>query len=315
MRGSRIFAGLVIIALIAIALIYLEDHGYLTNPKVDNIGQFKTDETAPKPDVPVTTSSADTSTENAPGMPAAKEVPPLGTAGATNAAPENEGYTTAEQAAANIPTKPAASRTQYVDAQGNACRPIQVPVPVQQHVVHHYRRRPMPDNWTYRPTATYSTPCGMIHETAAGQRVVNLQPGMILNIALNQTLSTGEDSVPGQMFTGYLVGPITYCGEVIVPAGAAVQGSLVGSHRHHLAQEDESVLQLRLSALDANGYRVPLAAYSDNRRGPDDVHYKTTGYMDDPNYVETTHTTNHDITLPAQSVVTFYLQGTTPVYF
>jgi hypothetical protein len=37
--------------------------------------------------------------------------------------------------------------------------------------------------------------------------------------------------------------------------------------------------------------------------------------MNDPNYIETTHTSNRDVTLPAQSVVSFWLQGSTAVYF
>jgi hypothetical protein len=310
MRGSRIFAGLVIIALIAIALIYLEDRGVFSNSNVDRLGLLKSNDTMPKPatDTDKPPISADGQT------PPATVAPPDTTTPATPAASTtttNEAVATAQDAANNVPTRPGASKTVYVDSQGNVCRPIQEPV-----VVHHYHhRRIIRDNWTYQPAmGRISTPCGVIHQTATGQRVVNLQSGMVLNIALNQPLST-MDTTTGQDFTGYLVGPITYCGEVIVPAGATVEGTVMSSRRHTRGQEDDSVLQLRLSAMDANGYRVPLVATSSNRRSPDDVHYKTTNYMNDPNYIETTHTSSHDVMLPAQSVVSFWLQGSTPVYF
>ena len=47
MRGSRIFAGLVIIALIAIGLIYLEDKGVFSNASVDRIGLLKSNDVEP----------------------------------------------------------------------------------------------------------------------------------------------------------------------------------------------------------------------------------------------------------------------------
>jgi hypothetical protein len=232
----------------------------------------------------------------------------------------HEAIRTAQQAAVNVPTKPGAA-VQYVDAQGNACRPVQIETH-EKHVVARNHSRPrsgprtVPDNWKWQPTgsAHYSTPCGSIPQTASGQRVVNLEAGMVINIALQQEVSTSM-SAAGQGFTGYLVGPITYCGQVIVPAGAEVDGTVVSKHRHTPWQQDDAVLQLRLTAMDANGYRIPLAAYSYNRRMPNEPNYKTTNYMNDPNYIETTHTTNHDITLPAQSVVSFWLQSGTAVYF
>ena len=317
MRGSRIFAGLVIILLIAIGLIYLENHGYFRNPRVDNLGLFKSDDTMPNPpSTPATTQATGQTPDqqlDATGM------PPL------HAAPSetrNEAVASANQAAMDMPSMPAASKTQYVDAQGNVCRPIQVPVPAPVQATgkpRHTRRprqgEPMPDDWTYQPAATGSTPCAALHQTANGKRVVNLQSGMILNVALDQELGTNAGTTVGQQFTGYLIGPITYCGEVIVPAGAAVAGTIVKAHRHSLGQEDDSILQLRLTALDANGYRIPLAAYSYNRRQPDESHYKTTAYMDDPNFIETRQTGSRDVTLPAQSVVSFWLQGSAPVYF
>lgn len=371
MRGSSIFAGLVIIALAAIGLIYLEDHGYFSNPHVAPLGMMRSDDNAPRPEPAsdqaqgndqgnaqypsaTATTSVNPNTgesENIvspPGLPPAVLVKPLhetGNAAMNNpqpapaqtinqpgapanptvnngqtyttaaGAPVHVAYPAASQVAANPPAQPTASRTRYVDANGNPCRPVQVQVPVSTvHHVHHYIHH-VHENWSWAPRVSRaSTPCGMIRQTATGQRVVNLVSGMMVNIALDQDVST-TFSTPGEGFSGYLVGPITYCGEVIVPAGAAVQGIVESTHRHARWQADDAVLQLRLTAMDANGYRVPLAANSYNRRTTDEIGYKNVYYMNDPNFVDTTRTTNHDVTLPANSVVSFWLQTPAAVYF
>jgi hypothetical protein len=364
MRGSQVFSALVIIALVAMGLIYLEAHGYFHDQRATAMGQLQPDANAPKAEPPEA-DQASLSAPNSPGGMTGNMTPspveasatastsPMGalpqTAANQNAAAPAASSTTATttspapasapvkssaatSAVSNVTTATPGERTRtiykvvYVDAQGNACQAKRIPVrtvtvPVTPRV-HHVRRRVEDDTgWIYstqpappRPLYVASTACGMLHQLANGQRVVNLPAGMALNVALNQQLSTA-DTPAGQEFQGYLVGPITYCGEVIVPAGAPVQGTVARSHHRGSSEEDEAVLQLRLSAIDANGFNVPVSAFSSNRREADEVPYTTVGYMNDPNYLETARDSRHDVTLPAQSVVTFSLRSGVAVAF
>jgi hypothetical protein len=393
MRGSQIFAAVVIIALVAMGLIYLEAHGFFHDQRTAAMGQLTPDANAPKAEppeadqaslsapnspggmtgnlaaspspAPVATDSAATySSPNPPADPTGRQ--PVTTAINQPVTPTKVFYpsdASSPQATANQNTSPSMAATNvnsklavtkptaaslaqttvapapgertrtiykivYVDAQGNACQAKRVPVRTvtvsATPRVHRVRRRveiETDTSWIYstqpappRPVYVASTACGMLHQLANGQRVVNLPPGMALNVALDRQLST-LDTPAGQEFQGYLVGPITYCGEVIVPAGATVQGTVVRSHHRGSSEEDEAVLQLRLSAIDANGFNVPVSAFSSNRREADEVPYTTVGYMNDPNYLETARDSTRDVTLPAQSVVTFSLRSGAVVSF
>lgn len=296
MRLSRVFVGLVVIALIALGIIYLEDHGYFNNPRVDGLGLMKSDETTPKPEQAAT--------------PAPAPAPaPVVTPDMTNEAVTNSPADTDE-----TPSRPANAQVQYVDSQGNPCRPVQAGAPPAEVHVYHHHRVVHEAVWT-PPMGHYtSTACGMIQTTRTGERVVTLVPGMLINVAMDRDISNSTSRV-GDEFTGYLVGPITYCGRVIVPAGATVQGHVVSSQRHMLMRQDDSILELQLAVLDANGFRVPLNALSYNRRMPGDAPYHTVGYMNEPNYLTTTRESGPDVTLARHSVVSFWLQTAAPVYF
>lgn len=400
MRGSQIFAGLVIIALLAMGLVYLEGHGYFRDQRIRAMGALKPDANAPKPEPPeadlasltaanngntgmtgnleankpATTSTVTPSTVTpsnvtpSPAPPArptsaaaelAKVVYPTAQINnpeptVTSTTPQNgntqqpvttakPASTPAATAAAPTPTAaatPVATQQEttrivykivYVDAEGNACRPKRVAVKERAVTtvarVHHYRPRHLVDNssWIYgtstpppppppRRAMVASTSCGLLQQTPSGGRVVNLPAGMSINVALDRELST-VDSVAGQEFGGYLIGPITYCGEVIVPAGATVEGTVSRARRRAALSDDEAVLQLRLSGMDANGMSVPLAATSSSRRNAGEIPYRTVDYMNNPNYIETTRDSTRDVTLPAQSVVSFSLRATTAVSF
>jgi hypothetical protein len=390
MRGSQVFAALVIIALVAMGLIYLEAHGYFRDQRTAAMGQLKPDANAPKAEPPEA-DQASLSAPNAPGGMAGNLAPSAApVAAATNPAPveaihqpmtatnvvypaAGSGNVTitpqisASQATSSQQSAPAATnapapgaipftktsaatptatapvvatpargeRTRivykvvYVDAAGNACQARRIPVrtvtvpavPRVHRVVHRQVVETTTDtSWIYgtqpaAPQPAYaSTSCNMMQQTAGGGRVVNLPAGMTLNVALNQQISTA-DAVAGQDFQGYLVGPVTYCGQVVVPAGAPVQGTVARSHHRGSSEQDEAVLQLRLSGLNANGFNVPVLAFSSSRRAADEVPYTTVNYMNDPNYVETARDSTRDVTLPAQSVVSFSLRSGTAVSF
>lgn len=249
-------------------------------------------------------------------------------------APAKTSAATVSPTAGTTPA-PAGMRTRviykvvYVDASGNACKATRVPVRTvnvsaapRVHRVEHPRVE-TDNSWIYgaqpapvapRPMYVAAPSCSMMQQTASGGRMVTLPAGMTLKVALNQQLST-LDTQAGQEFQGYLVGPITYCGEVIVPAGATVQGTVARLHHRGSSAEDEAVLQLKLQALDANGFQVPVLAFSSSRRMADEVPYTTVNYMNDPNYVETARDSTRDVTLPAQSVVSFSLRSGTAVSF
>jgi enamine deaminase RidA (YjgF/YER057c/UK114 family) len=373
MRGSQIFAGLVIIALLAMGLIYLEGHGYFRDERMAAMGALKPDANAPKPEPPEADQASLAAPSNGPqgmtGNPAAPPPPapaaPTSAAAElakvvypsaqinnpaptmTNSAPQatntqqplvnmNTATTAATTSAAVTPgaTNPRTTtrivyKIVYVDAQGNACRAKRVAVSekivARAPRIHHYPRQLVNNTgWIYgaapqpapppRRAMVASTACGLLHQTPNGERVVNLPAGMAINVALDRDLST-VNSVAGEEFSGYLIGPITYCGEVIVPAGAAVEGAVVNVRRRAPLQDNDAFLRLHLSGLAANGFNVPLSAFSTSRRSLDDMSYRTVDYMNDPNYADTSRFSTRDVTLPAQSVVSFSLRAGTAVNF
>jgi hypothetical protein len=316
MSLSRLLAGLAIIALIAFGLLYLDQHGYFKRASTpsDN-GYLKVDEPAPvKPPEP------DITLPNPTGAPAA----------------------TAEASAPGVPVAaittntPTGTKIVYIDAQGNPCSPTAVAAAVKPHPhpastgpsttsapAPSQSRRPRRASSSGYPASGYSAPetpttyapssCNLMRTGPNGLRSVALPSGMLMNIAVDRDLGTAI-STPGEDFSGYLVGPVTYCGQVILPAGAPVYGSVAVVQTRPRRSEGDAVFQLNLTGLDANGYHFPLQAGSFSRRLPDDPNYSAVAHMNDPNYIENTPV-GKDILFPAQSVVSFWLQSPVTVYF
>jgi hypothetical protein len=163
------------------------------------------------------------------------------------------------------------------------------------------------------PTGYTAVACPLLRTGPNGLRSVALPSGMLVNIAVDRDLGTAISNV-GEEFSGYLVGPVTYCGQVILPAGAPVYGSVVLVQTRPRRSEGDAIFQLSLTGLDANGYHFPLQAGSFNRRMPDDPNYSAVAHMNDPNYIENTPA-GKDIFFPANSVVSFWLQVPATVYF
>jgi hypothetical protein len=299
MRLSRLLAALAIIALIALALFYLDQRGYLKRAVTPDAGYLKVDETPPPApmDAPYPTPSPVSDASNtaaiaAPGVPVA----------------------------AITTSTPSGTKIVYLDAHGNPCSPTAVAAAAKPHAPRPASapRRISPRQYS-SASAMPSSPgytaaaCNLMRTGPGGMRSVQLPTGMLINIAVDRDLGTAI-SAPGQEFAGYLVGPVTYCGQVILPAGAPVYGSVVISQVRPPHTQADAILQLRLTGLDGNGYHFPLQAGSFNRRMPDDPNYTAVAHMNDPNWIENSPV-GKDILFPANSVVSFWLQAPATVYF
>jgi hypothetical protein len=184
--------------------------------------------------------------------------------------------------------------------------------------VHHYRRRePMRMQSAYAPMpyASFHPVCSNWQKGPDGFHQVNLPAGMLINIGLDHTLAAGVD-MPGETFGGYLIGPVTYCGMVVIPAGARVQAVVTQSRTRGLFSEADSVLAMQLTSIDANGWRFPVMGTGMSRIMPDDASLQVVAYKD-PNdgAFREVQRRGRNVVLPEQSVVSFWLQAPSPVYF
>lgn len=89
---------------------------------------------------------------------------------------------------------------------------------------------------------------------------VHIPAGTTLAIRINQRISV-KTTPAGSHFDGQIVEPYTDAnGRVILPKGTRVEGVVDASHRRgHF--KGRSILELRLTALDLNGQRYPLATH------------------------------------------------------
>ncbi len=90
---------------------------------------------------------------------------------------------------------------------------------------------------------------------------VRIPAGTDLTIRIDQHLSS-RGSHAGERFDGNLYTPVLYDGEIIIPAGTPVWGRVMEAH-HGGHFRGRSVLDIRLTAMQLNGYVYPLPTRDD----------------------------------------------------
>jgi len=91
-------------------------------------------------------------------------------------------------------------------------------------------------------------------KTARSARVV--PGGTMLTVRLGETLSS-KDSQPGQTFTASLVNPVEADGRPAIPAGATATGTVVAAHAAGKFK-GASLLEIRLDSVTIRGKRYPI---------------------------------------------------------
>jgi len=95
---------------------------------------------------------------------------------------------------------------------------------------------------------------GSSMKTARSARVV--PGGTMLTVRLGETLSS-KDSQPGQTFTASLVNPVEADGRPAIPAGATATGTVVAAHAAGKFK-GASLLEIRLDSVTIRGKRYPI---------------------------------------------------------
>ena len=213
--------------------------------------------------------------------------------------------------AAAAPAQPAWPRGAVADVNGNPCIPIKARPAVVVHHWHHHYATPAPAAPRY---AASGQMCPLMRSNPDGTHTVTLPAGMLLNASIDHELSTSL-SRPGEGFTAYLVGPVTYCGHVVIPAGSSVQGTVGAAFKRSAFSSGDSTLELRLQSLQANGYNFQLSAGSITQSNSSDMPLRSVTYDNGGNGYSTVERTGRNIDFPAQSVVSFWLQSPATVTF
>ena len=96
---------------------------------------------------------------------------------------------------------------------------------------------------------------------------VRVPRGTVLAIRLNQRLSV-KTARAGDPFTGTVVSPVSADGAIVIPAGSAVQGTVLRAHRRGRFK-GASILQLTLTGLDVSGthYRIDTRSLTRTKKG------------------------------------------------
>jgi hypothetical protein len=84
---------------------------------------------------------------------------------------------------------------------------------------------------------------------------------------MSQTINV-KHAQAGQPFTGTIVNPIVLDGNTVIPSGSGVEGEVVQAHkRGHF--KGSSYLQLTLTALNVNGhhYRIETSSITQTKKG------------------------------------------------
>lgn len=81
--------------------------------------------------------------------------------------------------------------------------------------------------------------------------------GTTLTVRLTDSLSS-KSSVDGQPFTGTLVNPVSADGETAFPAGATVSGTVVTAHSAGRFK-GASLLEIRLNSITVGGHSLPIS--------------------------------------------------------
>jgi hypothetical protein len=86
-------------------------------------------------------------------------------------------------------------------------------------------------------------------------------------VRLNQTIDV-KHAEPGERFTGTLADPVVVGNTVAVPAGSSATGEILVAHRRGMFK-GKSVMALTLTRLEVNGtqYRIDTATLSESKKG------------------------------------------------
>lgn len=91
--------------------------------------------------------------------------------------------------------------------------------------------------------------------------------GTVLRVRMNQTINVKHAS-SGEPFSGTVVDPILVDGNTVVPAGSTAEGIVVRAHKRGRFK-GASVLQLTLTGLNVNGqhYRIETSSLTRTKKG------------------------------------------------
>jgi hypothetical protein len=86
-------------------------------------------------------------------------------------------------------------------------------------------------------------------------------------VRLNQTIDV-KHAQPGERFSGTLADPVVVGNTVAVPAGSSTTGEILVAHRRGVFK-GKSVMALTLTGLDVNGtrYHIDTATLSESKKG------------------------------------------------
>ena len=103
--------------------------------------------------------------------------------------------------------------------------------------------------------------------TPAPQTSLTLPSGTRLQVRLNQSIDV-KHAAPGDRFTGTLAQPIVEDNTVVVPSGSAAAGEVLVAHRRGLFK-GRSLMALTLTRLDVNGtqYRIETGNLARTKKG------------------------------------------------
>lgn len=157
--------------------------------------------------------------------------------------------------------------------------------------------------------------------------------GTVLTVRLGETLSS-KTSEPGQTFTASLVNPVEVEGRTVIPAGATATGTVVASHAAGKFK-GASLLQIKLDSITIGGrqHNIETSSVSQSQKGKG----KRTAAMigggagagaligalagggkgaaigalvgGGAGTAGSAYTGNRDVTLPAESALTFRLEA------
>jgi hypothetical protein len=159
------------------------------------------------------------------------EAPPANTPAATQPAGDQQAQPQQQQPAANVPP---------ANAPAAASGPT-----VQQPAQTSQAQAPAP-----APAALPAVPAGTV-----------------LRVRMGQTINV-KHAASGQPFSGAVVDPIVVDGNTVIPAGSTAEGMVVRAHKRGRFK-GASVLQLTLTGLNINGqhYRIETSSITRTKKG------------------------------------------------
>ena len=103
--------------------------------------------------------------------------------------------------------------------------------------------------------------------SSAGRAPLVVPSGTTLTVRLGETLSS-KDSQPGQTFTASVVNPVEADGRPVIPAGATATGTVVAAHAAGKFK-GASLLEIKLDSVTVGGkqYRIETSAVERSAKG------------------------------------------------